>query len=248
MFAPRVPVFDANAALGRRHDERILHDRPQDLLRVMSEAGISRCLVYNPYCIRWGTREGNAFLLEGIRNHQRLVPQFVACLATDDPGLFREEVRAAGVRSLRVFPRSHRYPLVSWVADPWLEWMAREGVALWVNLGLRPEVDVRDLYETARRHPDVPTVLAACHYSDYASVWPLLKALDHLYFDLSRFDLANGVERLIQHVGVNRLLFGSDFPEVDPEPYLFYLHHCGLTPDELRAICHDNLVRLLGEG
>ena len=55
----------------------------------------------------------------------------------------------------------------------------------------------------------------------------------------------NGVRRLIRHIGIHRLLFGSDFPEVDPQPYLYYLHHCGLQPTELRVICHDNLRDLL---
>ncbi len=244
-FKVSVPIFDANAALGRRHDRRVIYDQPQDLLLLMSRLGVSRALVYNPYSINFGTMEGNRFLLKAVSEESQLVPQLVVSFATDDLGEVQALVRESNVRSLRVFPNSHNYPLVSWIADPWLRWMAKEKMVLWVPMGRQPEVDVRDLYETAHRHPRVPVVLVGNHYSNYSLVWPLLKALDHLYFDLSRFDLTNGVERLIDHIGAGRLLFGSDFPEVDPEPYLYYLHHCRLQSSDLRAICHDNLQRLL---
>lgn len=247
MFQPDVPVFDCNAALGRRHNIRVQYDRPEDLLRVMDEAGISRALVYNPYGMVFGTMEANRYLLEDVAGESRLVPQFVVSFATDELDEVAEAVRGAGVRSLRVFPKSHFYPLVHWIAAPWLEWMEEQGLSLWVPMGGNPEVDIRDLYDTAKRYPRVPVVLAASHYTNYAIVWPLLKVLDNIYFDVSRFDLVNGIGRLKSLIGLDRILFGSGFPEVDPEPYLYYLHHCGLKTAELKAICHDNLTKLLLE-
>lgn len=246
MPSSSVSVFDCNAALGRRHNQRVPYDRPDEVVRFLAEAGISKALVHNPYCVPFGTMEGNQFLLEASAGHPELVPQFVVSFAVDDLKEARGAVRAAGVRTLRVFPKSHGYPLVHWIAGPWLEWMAAERMALWVPFGRVPEVDVRDLYETAIRYPQVPIVLAGVHYSNYAVVWPLLKAVEHIYLDLSRFDLANGIDRLTQHVGLGRLLFGSDFPEVDPKPYLHYLARCGLTEAGLQAVCGGNLERLIG--
>jgi predicted TIM-barrel fold metal-dependent hydrolase len=242
---PSLNIFDCNASLGRRHNERVPYDSKEDLLRVMSEAGISRALVYSPYAAAFSTMEGNRFLLQQIGREPKLVPQFVVTFATDELKEVEDLAHRSNVRTLRVFPTSHFYPLVYWIADPWLEWMAAERLALWVPLGWSPEVDVRDLYETARRHPKVPIVLAGFHYSNYSVIWPLLKALDHVYVDLSRFDIPNGIERLKRHIGVSRLLFGSSFPDVDPKPYLYYLRHCGLPHSELSAICSSNLERLL---
>ena len=239
-------VIDCNAALGRRHDRRVLYDRPEDLLRIMDEARIARALVYHPYGIWTGSTDGNRFLLESIEGQDRLVPQFVVSLATDDMDRVRREAADAGVRSLRVVPISHGYPFVHWVADPWLEWMAREGLALWIPMGRDAEVDPRDLYDTASRHPDVPIVLAGLYYTDYPSIWPLLRALDHVHVDLSRWDLVGGLERLVDHIGAERILFGSDFPEVDGRSILYQLAHCGLREEQLAAIHHGNIERLLG--
>lgn len=245
MFRPETVVLDSNAALGRRHNQRVPGGTRDDLLRSMAEAGISKAVVYHPYTEVWGTMEGNRLLLEEIAGDDRLIPQFVVDFATDDLDEVSSHAREAGVRALRVFPNTHRYPFVHWIADPWLDWMAAQGLPLWIRMGHKLEVDARDLYATATRHPNVPMVLAASHYSNYAVVWPLLRVVKNLYFDLSRFDIPNGVERLVRHIGVDRLLYGSDYPEVDPEPYLFYLHRCGLRREELRAICSENLSRLL---
>ena len=46
-FRPSVPVFDANMALGRRHDRRVLFDSVEDALREMDRAGVDRALVYS---------------------------------------------------------------------------------------------------------------------------------------------------------------------------------------------------------
>jgi predicted TIM-barrel fold metal-dependent hydrolase len=245
MFRPSTTVYDCNVALGRRHDRLVAYDRREDLKRIMSEAGISKALVYNPYGAHFGTTEGNRFLLEEIGGDPNLIPQFVVNLATDDLDEVRDLVAQSRVRSLRVFPATQHYPLVHWIADPWLEWMAGAGMSLWISMGHRPEVDGRDLYDTARRHPGVPFVLAGSHYANYPVVWPLVRALDNIHFDLSRFDIPHGIQRMIGRIGVGRLLYGSDFPEVDPEPYLHYLHRAELDQAELDAICHGNLARLL---
>ena len=250
VFQRELKIFDCNAALGRRHKERIIHDSKDVLLRVLSEVSIApRALVYNPYCISFGTLEGNLLLLQEIgEKTKNLIPQFVVSFATDEIDEFQVHTRKEGVRTLRIVPLSHGFPLVHWIADTLFEWMASERMALWVPLGRYPEVDIRDLYTMASRHRRVPIVLAGSSYSNYSTIWPLLKALDHLYFDLSRFDITNGIERLIRLIGVRRLLFGSGFPDVDPKPYLYYLFRCGLQFSQLQQICNDNLEVLLFEG
>jgi predicted TIM-barrel fold metal-dependent hydrolase len=245
MNQPSTIVYDCNASLGRRHDRRVAYDTRADLRRIMTEAGISRTVVYNPQSVSFGGLDGNQWLLEEIDGDPALIPQFVVNFATHDLDEVDAQVRESGVRSLRIFPVTQRYPFVHWIADPWLEWMADRGLSLWIPMGLQAEVDARDLYQTASRHPRVPIVLAGSHYSNYPVVWPMLRSLRHIFLDLSRFDIPHGVQRLIAHAGVERLLYGSDYPEVDPKPYLHYLHRAGLERAQIDAICHGNLRRLL---
>ena len=48
-FEPTVPVFDANVALGRRHDKPVSVDTAAGVLQVMDDSGVGRALVYAPH-------------------------------------------------------------------------------------------------------------------------------------------------------------------------------------------------------
>lgn len=243
MFQPTVPVFDGHAALGRRHDQRVTEDTPDGLLRTMANAGISQALVYHRYAVEYDTALGNRLLLECIEKRPALVPQFVVNMPSDPLPEFIRRTRAVGVRSLRVCPKRHLYPFTRWVAGEWLDWMASDGIGLWLPLD---EVDVRDVYDTVSAYPSLRVVLSGVHYSHFAALWPLVRALPNTFVELSRFDIMEGVNLLINRIGHERLIFGSHFPDLDPAPYLFYLHRCALDETMLRAICHDNLAGLLG--
>ena len=58
-FKPAVPVFDANVALGRRHDRRQSVDTAETTLAQMDRVGIERALVYTPHAAVYDSREGN---------------------------------------------------------------------------------------------------------------------------------------------------------------------------------------------
>ena len=48
-FKPLVPVFDANVALGRRHDKRVVIDTIEGLFEAMDNSGVDRAVVYSPH-------------------------------------------------------------------------------------------------------------------------------------------------------------------------------------------------------
>lgn len=51
--------------------------------------------------------------------------------------------------------------------------------------------------------------------------------------------------RQLEGFGVERVLFGSDFPYALPEDMLTYLEALPLTPEERQSIYCDNAIRLL---
>jgi len=83
-FKPAVPVFDANVALGRRHDRPVAVDTLEGTLEAMDSAGVERALVYSPHAEAFDALEGNDLLWETVRGTDRLVPQHVVNPAYDD--------------------------------------------------------------------------------------------------------------------------------------------------------------------
>jgi uncharacterized protein len=244
-FISTVPVLDDHVAIGRPHNVRAANAGSDDLVASLDRCGITAATVYHPHAVHFDTRDGNAMLMDAIgRHHNRLWPRFVVNFAAEPtPEAFACTVADAGVRSVLACPKTHLYPLAGWIVDPWLEWLAAEGLGLWLPMD---EVDVSELHTVLSRHPRVPVVLTGVHYSHHTLLGPLGRALPNLHLNLARYDVAGGVRRLLDVYGEHRLLFGSNWPTFDAGPYLYYLHQAGLGESALRAITHDNLARLLG--
>ena len=103
-FKPSVPVFDANVALGRRHDQRVNKDTPEQLFEEMGRAGVDRALVWHPHGVAYDSIEGNLILMELIHGDSRLVPQFLCNPSFDDFDALTRSIKDAAVRSVRMVP------------------------------------------------------------------------------------------------------------------------------------------------
>ena len=253
-FRPEVPAFDANAALGRRHDRRVSKDSAAELLAEMDRAGVQRALVYAPHAAAYDSTEGNAGLLEAIGDETRLVPQFVCNPAFDDFEATKAQIEAADVRAVRMLPMLHHYPFRPWVVGEWLTWLAARRIPLWLPMsyetnwldGDGAELDAHAVYETVGEFPDLAVVLSEVHYRQASWAPPLLRSLPNLSIEVSRYVIVDGIARLLDDIGPRRILFGSRYPEQAIAPQLYHLHRIGLNETDLRATCGGNLARLLG--
>ncbi len=75
---------------------------------------------------------------------------------------------------------------------------------------------------------------------------PLLEKYEHLYIDISRYELDGGIADLCCKYGPHRLLFGTGFPKNYIGGSVLTLLHADITEEAKRAIAGDNLRRLLG--
>ena len=241
-FRPSVAVFDANMALGRRHDRPVRSHTAKGALAEMDRAGVQRAVVYAQHAVEFDGPQGNALLIEMTAGEPRFAPQFAVNPAFDDMEAFAEDVRAHDVRSVRMTPKPHDYPFRYWVVDQWMDWLADEGIPLWLNAW---QVDPSEVHETMLENPAVQVVLSEVHYSHTNWALPLLAALPNLNVEYSRFVNLWGIETMLNIVGEKRLMFGSRFPDSPIGPQLYHLHRYRLGESTLAAICSGNLERLL---
>ena len=97
-FKPAVPVFDANVALGRRHNRRQSVDTAAATIAEMDRTGVERALVYAPHAAVYDSLQGNSYLLESIAGCPRLVPQFACNPTFDHMNRFAAGLEEHGVR------------------------------------------------------------------------------------------------------------------------------------------------------
>jgi len=113
---------------------------------------------------------------------------------------------------------------------------------------------LNQIYVMVRRFPKNKIILA--HWGGGLFLYSLLKkevkeALKNVYFDTaaSPFLYDKAVYQIArQTIGVDRILFGSDFPLLKPARYLKEINHCGLEEEDIDRICGLNSQELLQIG
>ena len=110
---------------------------------------------------------------------------------------------------------------------------------------------LKQIYDLIKRFPENKIVLA--HWGGGIFFFNLLKKdvkerLENVYFDTaaSPFLYDPRIYRYAKEIaGLEKILFGSDFPLLKPARYFKELEKTGLPQDEVDSICGRNAARLL---
>lgn len=118
----------------------------------------------------------------------------------------------------------------------------------WSQTNLRQRsfhTDPADTAMLARRHPDVPIIMAHLTGCGARGVLEAV-GLPNLYVDTSGgLPEAGLVEFAVEHLGAARVLYGSDLPFRSTGVAIARIMGARLTPAQRRLILHDNAARLL---
>jgi predicted TIM-barrel fold metal-dependent hydrolase len=259
------PVIDAHAHVRLADDDALRQDQPRgiDALReIDASAGVEKSALI--VIARRGdlgrTRRQNDAVLALAASS----PHFYAVVSVhpnDGQAALDELERVAhlGAKEVKLHPNTQAFD----VSDPAVELLADRCA----DLGL---VILFDSYKPwdaseigkfallAIKHPKTRMVLAHMGFSQFRetmtfAMFRRLGLRSNVWFDISAIApvYANSPMRAellwtMRQLGTDRLLFGSDWPVFTPQESLAAVRRLGFTDSELKAILHDNVVRLLG--
>lgn len=109
--------------------------------------------------------------------------------------------------------------------------------------------DILKMRELAERHKNTTFVFAHPGEADRLKLHiETMKACDNVYLDLSGTGLFRYgmLKHLVNQVGAERILFGSDYPICNPAMFIGGVLYERLTENDAELILSDNAKRLLG--
>ncbi len=115
------------------------------------------------------------------------------------------------------------------------------------------DVTPRTILELAERWPEL--TLIAAHWGGGLPFYELMPevaaAARNVYYDTAASPLLYRVDVfriVVELVGPERILFGTDYPLLQQRPFLHRLYAAGLEESALARILGENAVRVLGTG
>ena len=240
-----IEFVDADCMVGPWPMRNLAYSSSEELIKQMDRYGIDRALVFHSLSWTYHPEEGNIALnrifSEGVIDKQRLFPLycFVAYEALENKALDKYQVQA-----VRIFPSINNFPLTSWASGEFLKVLVEREISLWVDIFHTEWAHLQKILIT---YPELKVVLLGAHYKDNRKIYQLLKKYQNLYICTSYFEAFDALRYLCDHVGAERLLFGSRMPFYDAGAPIWNVLRSPLKRREKQLIAAGNLYRLLGK-
>ncbi|MCC6444844.1 MAG: amidohydrolase family protein [Armatimonadetes bacterium] len=250
-----LPYFDANVMLGRMGvPVPGMFETSDALLKEMDRLGIQEALVYSSLSKENHPSVGNAEIIRQVKGYPRLHP----CWVWLPPGAeevapsarFVADMRRDGVRALRFFPNSHKYPVTAWNLGSLFEILEAHQIPVildhesihWSD----DRIDASELLKIGEAFPELTIILAHASHGMLRWIFPLMEGMPGLRLETCYFQPNNGLEEIVRRCGPERLIFGTGMPAWSPGPPMQMLE-CACIPGESRIkVAGNNMRSLLG--
>jgi predicted TIM-barrel fold metal-dependent hydrolase len=242
---PKPLVIDAHCHAGRgtaMSAPWTTRADPEVTLRHMAEAGIDRTVIFpinnaeyekpNQEVAEVCGRYPGKFI--GFAKHE---PQAEAGRIA---GMLRREVESLGLKGLKL----HRLP-----TREVLDAVAELGIPILYH----PE-KVSNYHLIAQEYPKIPFIMAhlgnfASHdWTEHLAAIGVARRYPNVYLDTSGVVFFKFLEMAAKELGAEKLVFGSDGPELDSRVELYKVRLLKLPPADEAKVLGGNIARLLPKG
>jgi Predicted metal-dependent hydrolase of the TIM-barrel fold len=148
---------------------------------------------------------------------------------------------------LKPYYPSHRYDLLGEKYAKWFEYGDRNKLIMLVHTGTQHAADMVD--KLSAKYRDMAFLMAHTGESYEAARFNLDVAArrENVYLEITYTALTNGViEYLVEKIGADRVIFGTDMPMRDPSPQLAWVCYARISIEDKEKILGGNILKLLG--
>jgi predicted TIM-barrel fold metal-dependent hydrolase len=179
----------------------------------------------------------------------RIIP--FACII---PHWYKESVQEVervakklNMKGLKLHPSANHYPAHSPLVFPVVEKAIEFGLPMLFHCGGDQYSHPHNLGDLAKRYPKATFIMG--HIGEEACLEAIEVAKQHenIYLDTTGyFNLYHLLHRVIDRVGEDRIVFGTDFVACNPGPEIAKVRDVDLNDRQVEKIMGLNMARLLG--
>lgn len=250
-LATKLSFFDSDVWLGRPEGFPLSQELcPHNLTQVLNQRFVTGGLVSHWRGKTISAQDGNESVQQGLRESSgNLFATWTALpLFPPDTGpvpgscdLPRE------VRAVRIFPKSHHFPMTDWCIGSLCAWLVERRMPLFI---WHTELDWPSLYEIARKFPQLSIVIETQVQKILYHTRPLfllMRDCRNILLETSNLAGPGFVDYVAREFGPERLIYGSFQPVNDPLVAMGMILNADIPQDHKEMIAGGNLRRLISE-
>jgi len=140
-----------------------------------------------------------------------------------------------------------KYELTSDLCKEWFTYANEHRLLLLVHIDVS-DAFFKQLEQLSLDYPDITFVLAhsGMNYAVAQKCADLANSRDNVVLEITFTSVTRGmIEFLVEQVGADKVLYGSDFPMRDPAPQLGWVCYAKIPVEDKKKILAGNIQRLL---
>ncbi len=252
-----VPVFDAHTHMVEEADKTVnncmmMYSDCDSVVKKMDRLGIDS-LVTAPWSgISFNGIKGNEEVVYSATKHPGRIYGFTTCNIHYAEDLnswksYHEKYPEVFV-GIKPYPPYQKFEFADEVAREWFEYANEHHMPALIHVG--PMVFTEKMEKLIASCPNVTFIIAhtGSDYITARNAIALAKKFDNVILEITYTSTArNMIEFLVEQVGAERVLYGSDLPMRDPTPQLAWVCYAKISEDDKKKILSENFKRILAK-
>lgn len=245
-------VIDAHCHMGRWFNFNIPMCDAAGMVARMDRLGIRACVAAHHSSIGPDFGYGNDEVLQAMADF----PGRIYGYATVNPNYPEAEVIAeldrciaAGMVGIKVHPDAHQCMVDDEKYRPVWEYADEHRLPLLSHTGTNGRNPIKAFEKLAETYPNVTVILGHSGFGSEGADQSIEAAqkFPNIYLEITGSVIVYGtLERMVDGLGAERVLFGTDLPFLDPRPQLGRVAFAKISDDDKRRILGLNASRIFG--
>lgn len=227
----------------------MLNSDEDNIIRKMDLLGIDRIITSPWEGITTDGISANETSLKAHNRYGNRIEVFATCNPNYKEDLdavidvYHEKHRFIGIKPY--WPQ-HKYDLMGEKYAKWFEYGDKNRLIMLVHSGNREIAE--KVEKLSGKYRNMTFILAHSGISYDVARWNIdvAKKRENVYLEITYTSLTNGViEYLVDEVGGEKVLFGSDQPMRDPAPQLAWVAYARISIEDKKKVLGENIYKLI---
>jgi len=244
------PVIDVHCHMGYFYGAHMPYSTPEIMAKRMEIAGIKLILFCHHYTL-FEPEKGNIYNIEAVKKYPEKFKAYCG-INPHYPDVIKKDLRNFDkYRNIyvgfKLLPDYHKVPLSDEKYRPVFEFAdERKLIILSHTWGGSTYDGADEIEKILKKYKNFTFILGHSIHGQWEKAIEIVKNYENVYLELCAvMDERGIIEKFLEEIGADRILFGTDFPWFNHHYYIGALIGSGIGERDIRKILYENAEKLI---